>query len=150
VGGEPLRRRVWGQRPGQPGGSPPIPPERRLAVELVLQARGLRITDEIREAALEKIGKLEKLHPSILRVEVEIIAERNPRLTGTKRVEALLHAPRKRFRAHAEEREVKRALDRVADRLGRQLREHRNKGRRRAVRGSNRLRSAGTRGAISS
>ncbi|MEX1046841.1 MAG: ribosome-associated translation inhibitor RaiA [Actinomycetota bacterium] len=119
-------------------------------MELVLTARGLRLTDEIRNACAEKFAKLERHHPSIVRIEVEIIAERNPRLDGTKRVEALAHVRKRRFRAHAEEREIKKALERVAKRLGRQLREHRDKKRTRAVHGSNRLKSARTKGAISS
>ena len=61
------------------------------------------------------------------RIDLEFIAEHYPRLDGLKRVEAALFIPRKTFRAHAEADDVPTALDRVADKLERQLRDHHGK-----------------------
>ena len=46
------------------------------------------------------------------------------RLDGLKRVEAALRIPRKTFRAEAEAEDVPTAIDRVKDKLERQLRDH--------------------------
>jgi ribosomal subunit interface protein len=111
-------------------------------MDLLLKGRGHRVTDQDRKAAGRKLGRLTRLEPRTVRIEVEIIAEKNPRQSGVRRVEATLDIPRKTFRAHAEARDVEGALDRLADKLERQLRDHHGKRRTRTTRGSNRLQSA--------
>ena len=110
-------------------------------LELILTGRGAPITDHLRELAERKLGKINRLQPRVVRVEIELIAERNPRLAGTKRLEASLDIPRKTFRAHAEARDVDSAFDQLVGRLERQLRDHHEK-RKRRPRRSNRLESA--------
>jgi len=58
---------------------------------------------------------------------LEVINEHHPRVDGLKRVEASLRIPRKTFRAHAEAEDVSTAMDRVRDKLERQLRDHHRK-----------------------
>jgi ribosomal subunit interface protein len=74
-----------------------------------------------------KLARLERIEPRITRLEVEVIAEKNPRRGGIHRVEAVAAAPRKSFRAHAEAKDVESALDVVAERLERQIRDHRER-----------------------
>jgi ribosomal subunit interface protein len=100
-------------------------------MELSLKGRGVRVTEQMRRSAERKLGRLSRMEPRLTRLEVEVIAERNPRLDGTRRVEAALHLPRKTFRAHAEARDVDGALDALAERLERQVRDHHGKRRRR-------------------
>jgi ribosomal subunit interface protein len=82
------------------------------------------------------------MQPRVVRVELEVITERNPRLGGIKRVEAALEIPRKTFRAHAESSDVDSAIDQVAEKLERQLRDHNSKRRTKLMTGASRLKSA--------
>jgi putative sigma-54 modulation protein len=103
-------------------------------VELTFAGRGVAVDDELREMARQKLARLERMEPRVVRIDLEFISESHPKVDGTKRVEAAVHTPRKSFRAHAESAEVAPALDRLADRLERQLRDHRGKRRSRLFR----------------
>ena len=111
-------------------------------MDLVLKGRGTRITDHVRSAADRKLSRLARMHPEVVRVELEVITERNPRLGGIKRVEAALETPRKTFRAHAEGSDLDSAIDQVAEKLERQLRDHNTKRRTKLMTGASRLKSA--------
>jgi ribosomal subunit interface protein len=93
-------------------------------MEFVLIGRGERVARRLRQVTEHKLARLERIEPRITRLEVEVIAEKNPRRGGIHRVEAVAAAPRKSFRAHAEAKDVESALDAVAERLERQIRDH--------------------------
>jgi ribosome-associated translation inhibitor RaiA len=64
----------------------------------------------------------------MMRLELELVAEHHPSPTnGLKMIKAALQVPRRTFRAHAEAADVRTALDDVAEKLERQLRDHRGK-----------------------
>ena len=111
-------------------------------MELTYTGRGLHVTDEMREAATHKLGRLERMEPRALRLDLEIINEHHPSPDALKRIEATLHMPRKTFRAHAEARNVPTALDDVVERLERQLRDHHGKRRSLLHRGNGGIESA--------
>ena len=96
-------------------------------MDLSFTGRGVRVTQDIRMTAQRKLAPLERLEPRTVRIEVELINEHHPRLDGLKRVEAALRIPRKTFRAEAEAEDVPTAIDRVKDKLERQLRDHHGK-----------------------
>jgi putative sigma-54 modulation protein len=100
-------------------------------MELTFTGRDLQVTDEIRRTAEHKLARLERMEPRTTRVDLKFIGEHHPRLDGVKRIEAAWHIPRKTFRAHAEADDVPSALDLVAEKLERQIRDHH--GKRRAV-----------------
>jgi ribosomal subunit interface protein len=110
-------------------------------MDLHLNGRGTRITDRIREVSQHKLARLERMEPRLTRLEIEVIAERNPRRGGTHRVEVVATRPRKVFRAHAEAPEVEAALDLVSERLERQIRDHNRKRRTRLITGASRVKS---------
>ena len=111
-------------------------------MDLSFTGRGLEVTDEVRERAEHKLARLERLEPRVTRVDLEFIDEHHPRIDGTKRVEAAFHVPRKTFRAEAEAEDVLTALDRVADRLERQIRDYHGRKRKRPSRKVDALESA--------
>jgi ribosomal subunit interface protein len=111
-------------------------------MEFAFKGRGVRITDEIRDAARHKLSHLAKLEPRATLMEVEVIVERNPRLGGTHRIEGALSIPRKTFRAHGEGPDVPRALAQLEERLERQIRDHHGKRRPRVTGKGNGLESA--------
>jgi putative sigma-54 modulation protein len=98
-------------------------------MDLTFTGRGLAVTDEIREIAERKLSHLARVEPRTTRVDLEFIAEHHPRI-----VEAALHVPRKTFRAEAEAEDLPTALDRVAERLDRQIRDYHGRRKKRAAR----------------
>ena len=113
-------------------------------MDLVLKARGMRITDQIRRTAERKLSKVERLEPRVVRLEVELIEERNPRIEGSHRVEVACETARETFRAEGSGPDVETALDEVIQHLERRISGHRGKVRRRWIRRGNRLQSPGT------
>jgi ribosomal subunit interface protein len=111
-------------------------------MDLVLKGRGARISDRVREVAERKLGRLERMEPRVTRLELEIISERNPRQGGAHRVEAAVDTPRKTYRATADAQDVESALDVVAEKLERQIRDHHEKRRTRLIAGASRVKSA--------
>jgi ribosomal subunit interface protein len=93
-------------------------------MDLSFTGRGVQVTEDIRLTAERKLAPLERIEPRTTRIDLELINEHHPSLDGVKRVEAALRIPRKTFRAHAEADDVPTAIDRVKDKLERQLRDH--------------------------
>jgi ribosomal subunit interface protein len=110
-------------------------------MDLVLNGRGTRITERLRQVTEHKLARLERMEPKITRLEVEVIHEKNPRLGGAHRVEAVAAAPRKTYRASADARDVESALDVLVEKLERQIRDHREKRRTRLITGASRVKS---------
>jgi ribosomal subunit interface protein len=104
-------------------------------MELTFTGRGVPVDDDLRETAEHKMAPLARLEPRVTRIDLEFINEHHPTLNGLKRVEATLKIPRKTFFAHAEALDVPTALDDVAGKLERQLRDHHGKRRSRLHRG---------------
>jgi ribosomal subunit interface protein len=96
-------------------------------MDLVLKGRGTRISDQVRRSAEHKLSKIERLAPRLVRIEVEITEEHNPRIGASHRVAVACDTPRKTFRAEGAGRDVDSALDQVVERLERQISEHRRK-----------------------
>jgi ribosomal subunit interface protein len=112
-------------------------------VDLVLRGRGFRITAPVRRVAEHKLAKVSRFDSRASRMEVEIFEE-NPRIDGGYRVEVACFSGRKTFRAEATGSDVTSALDRVVERLERQITSHRGKLRARSLGRSNRIQSPGT------
>jgi ribosomal subunit interface protein len=103
-------------------------------MDLTFTGRGFGVSDAVRETAEHKLAAISRLEPRVTRIDLEFIAEHHPRLDGTTRVEAAVYVPRKTFRAQAEAGDVPTALDRVVERLERQIRDHHGKRRKRKAR----------------
>jgi ribosomal subunit interface protein len=104
-------------------------------MDLTFTGRGLPITQDLRDAAEHRLARLQKLEPRATSIDLEFTNEHHPTIDGLKRVEASLRIPRKTFFAHAEAADVTAALDDVAKKLERQLRDHHGKKRSRLHRG---------------
>jgi ribosomal subunit interface protein len=111
-------------------------------MEFVLIGRGERVAQRLRQATEHKLARLERIEPRLTRLEVVVTAEKNPRRGGIHRVEAVAAAPRKSYRAHAEAKDVESALDVVAERLERQIRDHHDRRLARRNAGAGRVKSA--------
>jgi ribosomal subunit interface protein len=111
-------------------------------MDLTLKGRGVRITEQVRSKAAHKLSKLERLLSDPDRLEVEITSERNPRLNGSKRLDATLTLRRHTVRASASAHDLEAGLDLLVERLERQVRDYREKRKKRLLPGVNRLKSA--------
>ena len=103
-------------------------------MDLTFTGRGIEVTDELRETASHKLARLSRLEPRTTRIDLEFVSEDYPRPEGTKRVEAALHVPRKTFRAQGEATDVPTAIDRVGERLERQIRDYHGRRKKRLAR----------------
>ena len=106
-----------------------------------MRGRGVRLTEQQRARAAHKLQKLSRLDRRAGRLEIEVSAERNPRLNGTRRVDATLVLPRHTVRASASAPDVDSALDLLVERLERQVRDYREKRKKRLLPAANRLKS---------
>jgi ribosomal subunit interface protein len=104
-------------------------------MDLSFTGRGVQVTEDIRLTAERKLAPLQRLEPRATGIDLELINEHHPRVDGLKRVEAALRIPRKTFRAEAEADDVPTAIDRVKDKLERQLRDHHGRKRPKKKRG---------------
>ncbi len=107
----------------------------RPLMDLSFTGRGVPLSDDIRGQAEHKLARLERLEPRTMRLDLEFVAEHHPSPDGLKLIKAALKIPRKTFRAHAEAPDVLTALDHVAEKLERQIRDHHGKRLRRWRRG---------------
>ena len=96
----------------------------------------MHVSEEVRKTAEHKLSSLARLEPRATRIDLEFIAEHHRRIDGTTRVEAAVHIPRKTFRAEAEADDVPTALDRVVERLERQIRDHHGRRKKRLAKGN--------------
>jgi ribosomal subunit interface protein len=111
-------------------------------MDLTFAGRGIEVTDELRETATHKLARLSRLEPRTTRIDLEFVSEDYPRPDGTKRVEAALYVPRKTFRAQGEAADVPTAIDRVGERLERQIRDYHGRRKKRLARKTDALESA--------
>jgi ribosomal subunit interface protein len=92
-------------------------------VDIVLKSRHLELTDRFRDLVQEKLARLEKHDHRVIRVEVEVDKERNPRLQDRAirlQMTAFSKGPVIRAEASAEDKVA--ALDQAVDKMASQMR----------------------------
>jgi ribosomal subunit interface protein len=110
-------------------------------MDLVVKGRGSRVSSQSRQRVERKLARLARLDSGIQRIEVELIQEPNRRVNGGHRVEVACWTSRRTFRASSTGSDIDAALDRVTERLERQLTDEHDRRRTRRVGGANRLKS---------
>ena len=92
-------------------------------MDVVVTTRHCQVSDGFRELVNEKIARLEKLNDRLVRVEVEVSAERNPRQHDqASRVEITVRGTGKVIRAESAAEDKRAAFDLALDKLMAQLR----------------------------
>jgi ribosomal subunit interface protein len=92
-------------------------------VDIVLKSRHLELTDRFRAHVEEKLARLEKHDHRVIRVEVEVDKERNPRLQDRAiRVELTAFSKGPVIRAEAAAEDKVAALDQAVDKMASQMR----------------------------
>ena len=92
-------------------------------MEVVVKGRHCEISDRFRSHVEEKLARLEKYDQRVIRVDVEVSKEANPRLSDQQvRVEITIRSKGPVIRAEAAAEDKMSALDKAVDRLSAQAR----------------------------
>ena len=92
-------------------------------MEIVVKGRHCEVSDRFRELVEEKLARLEKYDSRVIRVDVEVSTEANPRLADTsERVEITIRSKGPVLRAEAAAVDRHSALDKAVERLSAQAR----------------------------
>lgn len=104
-------------------------------MDIVVKGRRTDVPDRFREQVAEKLAKLERIDPKVMRIEVTVAKEPNPRrINESERVEITLFTKGPIVRGEAAATDKFAALDLAAERLLARVRKARD--RRRVHRGS--------------
>jgi ribosomal subunit interface protein len=110
-------------------------------VDIIVRGRHTEVNDRFRRHVDSKLTKIERLDQKVIRVDVEVSEERNPRLADRReRVELTIHSRGPVIRAEAAADDRYGALDLALDKLESRLR--RDGGRRKAHGGKGRAKLA--------
>jgi ribosomal subunit interface protein len=92
-------------------------------VDIVVKGRHVEVSDKFRRTAIEKLARLDRFDAKVLRIDVELIEEHNPRLADLKdRVELTCVSKGPVIRAEAASSDPIAALDLALERLQARLR----------------------------
>ncbi len=91
-------------------------------MNLILSGRGVDLDDSLRKYATEKLTKVQRLFDRIIKMEVHLDHERNPRVHDPERVEVTVKTATQTLRVHGEGIDHFAAIDVASDRLEAQLR----------------------------
>lgn len=92
-------------------------------MDVVVKSHHCTVSDRFRDYVQDKITKLEKLNQRVIRVDIEVSAEKNPRQHDhASRVEITLHTKGPVIRAEASAEDKTAAFDLALDKLMAQLR----------------------------
>ena len=91
-------------------------------MNLILSGRGVDLDDSLRKYATEKLTRVQRLFDRIIKMEVHLDHERNPRVKDPDRVEVTVKTATQTLRVHGEGLDHFAAIDMAADRLEAQLR----------------------------
>ena len=96
-------------------------------MQLHVKGKNLEVNDSIRSYAERKLRKLDRQLTGSARVEVELAVEKNPSIADSQVAEATVHIKGRTLRARNASRDMRAAIDALADKLIRQVRDVRDK-----------------------
>lgn len=96
-------------------------------MQIIVKGKNLEITEALREYALEKVGKVEKYLDRILKTEIEMSVERNPKIADSQVVEVTIFSSGPIIRAKESAEDMYQAIDLVSNKLERQARKVKRK-----------------------
>lgn len=89
-------------------------------MQIIVKGKNLEVTDALRSYALEKVGRIERYFDRILKTEIELSVERNPKISENQVVEVTLFTSGPILRAKEAAPDMYQAIDLVAEKLERQ------------------------------
>src|SRR5881227_738929 len=103
-------------------------------MRLQVKGRNLEISEQIRQYAEEKMGKLDRIVSDPTRVELELAVEKNPSISANHVAEATVWTKGPVLRAREASADMRASIDQLVDKLERQVQRYRQKRRRRSAR----------------
>jgi putative sigma-54 modulation protein len=100
-------------------------------MQIDIKGRNVPVSDDFRRHAERRLGKISRQVSPLARLELEIFAERNPRVADSQVTEATLYLKGITLRARDASPEMLHSLNLVVDELSRQVKRHRDKRRKR-------------------
>ena len=100
-------------------------------MRIEVKGRNLPVTDELREQVERRFDKVTKQVSPLAVLEIELCEERNPANPDGQIAEATLYLKGVTLRAKNASPDLRRSINLVADELGRQVKRHRDKRRKR-------------------
>ena len=92
-------------------------------MRLQVKGKNLEVSDSMRRYAEEKLGKLNRQLHELTQVELELCVEKNPSIAQNQVAEATVWTKGPTLRAREASTDMKAAIDELADKLVRQVRD---------------------------
>ncbi len=92
-------------------------------MQLHVKGKNLEVSDSMRSYVERKLQKLDRRVHELTEVEIELAVERNPSIAESQVAEATVHLKGRTLRARETARDMKAAIDQLADKLVRQVRD---------------------------
>jgi putative sigma-54 modulation protein len=92
-------------------------------MQLEVKGKNLEVNESIRSYAERKFRKLDRRVHESTRVELELAVEKNPSIADSQVAEATVHLKGRTLRAREAARDMKAAIDELADKLVRQVKD---------------------------
>jgi putative sigma-54 modulation protein len=92
-------------------------------MQLHVKGKNLEVNDSIRDYAERKLQKLDRRVHESTPVEIELAVEKNPSIADSQVAEATVHLKGHTLRARETANDMKAAIDALADKLVRQVRD---------------------------
>ena len=97
-------------------------------MEYIIKGRNLELNEKIRNYAEKKIkSRIDRLLDKVVEIEVKLIFEKNPRINLNNRAEVTVFTGREVIRAADSGSDIFEAVDRVSNKLERQVKKFRDK-----------------------
>ena len=96
-------------------------------MNLQVKGRNLEVSDQIRQYAEDKLGKLDRLVNDPTRIELELAVEKNPSISDNQIAEATVWTKGPVLRARESSGDMKASIDQLVDKLERQVKRYRDK-----------------------
>jgi putative sigma-54 modulation protein len=96
-------------------------------MRLQVKGRNLEVSEQIRQYAEEKLGKLDRLVKDPTRVELELAVEKNPSISDNHVAEATVWTKGPVLRARESSADMKASIDQLVSKLERQVKRYREK-----------------------
>ncbi len=100
-------------------------------MQIDIKGRNVPVSDDLRRHVVRRLGKISRQVSPLARVELEIFAERNPRVADSQVAEATLYLKGVTLRAQDASPDMRHSLNLVVEELSRQVKRHRDKRRKR-------------------
>ena len=96
-------------------------------MRIEIRGRNVEVTEELREHVHKRFGRIARQVGESARLEVELMAERNPSITDKYVVDATLFLKGVTLRAHEATPEMVHSIHEAAEDIRRQVKRHREK-----------------------